>query len=257
MTKLFSDYYSVRDNFLTRLDARLKLLFALIVMGAIILSNNPALPWIFFFLSLWTMFLIGLPRRAIIGRLSGPLGFALVVFVLQSFLAGKTPLYNFQLFGFAFVVKSEGVRLGIVTASRMAGSVALFVLLAFVTPAHKLFAGLRSLGVPSLWVEISALMYRGVFVLLESFGEMYNAQKVRLGFSGKMRGMQTGGTLAGAVIIRAAEKSASTHEAMLARGYTGSMPYAPLPPLGKRDYLRYAGALIFLSALFFVLEIGS
>jgi energy-coupling factor transporter transmembrane protein EcfT len=95
-----------------------------------------------------------------------------------------------------------------------------------------------------------------VFVLLESATEMYYAQKVRLGFFGARRGMNNAGTLAGAVVLRAAEKAAFTHEAMRARGYNGTTPYAPMPSLAKGDYAAPVLALAFTAAAFFVLEIG-
>jgi cobalt/nickel transport system permease protein len=78
------------------------------------------------------------------------------------------------------------------------------------------------------------------------------AQKARLGHATYRGRLQSLGGLAGIVMLRSIDQAQRTHEAMVARGYQGSLPVPNLPPLARRDGL-IAAAAVGLIVLTFVL----
>ena len=93
------------------------------------------------------------------------------------------------------------------------------------------------------------LTYRYIFVLLEHAAEVSAAQRVRLGYTHPARSMASIGTLGGTVLLRSIDQAVRTHDAMTARGYTGSIPFGPMGAMGRRDrFVAILGPLLLFSA---------
>jgi len=252
--ELFSDIFVLRDNVLLRLDARVKLIAVLGICTTVILSTRVYLPLAMLALCVAAMLALGLPLRLIAVRLAMPLAMAGVLIVLRAFLMGTTPLFTLRLFGWNLTAMREGLMDGAVLASRVLGSVSALILFSVVTPAHKVFAALRWFRLPKTWVETAMLMYRYIFALLDHTTDVFAAQRARLGYAGLRRSLSSMGTLAGAVLVHSMEQADRTHEAMVARGYTGDWPHARLGALQGRQVAILAACLALLTAACFVIE---
>ena len=136
MSDLFSDVFARRDNPLSRLDARTKLVFAIALLLFVIASTTPVLPLAVLILCLVATLAVGIPVRFVALRLTAPLGIAAVPIVLQSVLSGSTPLWSVDMLGWKITVSHEGLHTGIQMASRVLGAVSVMLLLSSVTPAH-------------------------------------------------------------------------------------------------------------------------
>jgi len=250
ISDLFSDVFARRDNPLSRVDARTKLVVAAAMLLFVIFSTSPVLPLSVMFLCLAATLAVGVPARFVALRLTAPLGIATVLVVLQSVLSGSTPLWTAHLLAWNITVSHEGLHTGLLMASRVLGAVSVMLLLSTVTPAHRLFHAMRALGAPEGWVEIALLMYRYIFTLLDLTADLTAAQRLRLGYSGFGRGLSSAGLVAGTVILRSVDQAVHTDEAMRVRGYNGDIPFAPSPALARRDWCIMTAALALLTAVF-------
>jgi cobalt/nickel transport system permease protein len=86
-----------------------------------------------------------------------------------------------------------------------------------------LLALLLRLKVPKLLVELMGLIYRFIFVLLETADTMFTAQNSRLGYSSLSTGYRSLGALASTVFIRAYKRSDELYTALESRGYEGEL----------------------------------
>ncbi|MDD5348827.1 MAG: cobalt ECF transporter T component CbiQ [Chthoniobacteraceae bacterium] len=254
LSGIFSDLFARQDNTLARLDARTKLIVALAMLAAVIFSTTPVFPLGILLVCVTAAAALGVPARLLALRLAAPLGIAGMLLVLQSVMAGSTPLWSAALLGVKITVTREGLHNGLLIASRVLGGVSVMLLLSSVTPAHRIFGAMRALGAPQGWVEIAMLMYRYTFVLLELTGDVTSAQKVRLGYAGMRRGLASAGTLGGTVLLRSMDQAVRTHEAMRVRGYSGEIPFGPMPKLARRDGWIVAVAALALGTLFYAAE---
>jgi cobalt/nickel transport system permease protein len=103
------------------------------------------------------------------------------------------------------------------------GSVAGTLYLALTTPMVDLTDQLRRWRVPSLLVEMMMLVYRFVFVLLETAAAMHVAQEVRLGYSSRGRWMRSMGMLASNLYLRSQRRADALFTALSCRGYAGEL----------------------------------
>ena len=234
---LFSDYFSRRDNWVHRLDVRVKMGIAATLFGVVLASSRCVLPMVLFGGAWIGLCLLRIPLRIVVARFSPSLMVAGVLLLAHALITGQTPAYTFALGTWTLVVKQEGIVLGSLQASRILGAVSVLLLLSSVAPAHELFLGLRWCRFPKIWVEIALLMYRYLFVCLDEASELVDAQRIRLGYGRLSTAVSSAGSLIGMVIVRSIEQSARTHEAMVARGYTGDYPFGQMRPMAKRDYL--------------------
>ena len=245
---LFSDIFTYRDNVLTRIDPRVKLLIALVALIAVVTAQGAALPLLFLVLCLGSVAALRIPAKLVAARLAAPLSIVAVLVILQMFLVGTTPLFSFRLAGWELSARAEGLHQGALLGARCLGAVAVVFLLSVVTPAHRIFQALRWFKISRNWLEIALLMYRYIFVLMDRVADLAAAQKLRLGYTSGKRALSSFTALAGATLIHSLEQAERTHHAMRLRGYRGTMPCGPLPPLSGKDCLVLALALIAIAA---------
>jgi cobalt/nickel transport system permease protein len=105
-------------------------------------------------------------------------------------------------------------------------------------------------------VEIAILMYRYIFVLMDRAGDLAAAQRLRLGYTARGRALASFTALAGATVVHSFEQAGRTHDAMRLRGYRGTMPFGPLPALGRRERGLLALSVTVIAAAYGFCEWG-
>ena len=252
MFDLFSDIFARKDNALTRMDARAKMIIACCMILAVLFSTRIWMPSLVLVVCVSAILVVGIPVKLVFLRLSCPMGIVLVLVVLQAFLTPGTAVSGFSLFGLTFQASHEGIIRGSLLGSRVLGAVSVLLLLGSVTPAYKIFHGLRWFRVPEDWVEIALLVYRYTFTLLGHTADVAAAQRTRLGYSSFRRSLGSLGVLAGTVVTRSMDQAMRTYEAMSLRGYQGSLPFGPMPNMKNADRrkIAVAGVAIIVSYLF-------
>lgn len=257
MFDLFSDIFTYRDNALTRIDPRVKLLVALSALIAVVTSTRPALPMGLFILCLGTIATLRIPAKLVALRLAAPFSTVAILVVIQTFVTGTTPLWSVSLGGWTLTAKAEGLRQGLLLGARVLGTLSIVLLLGIATPAHRIFQALRGFRISKEWVEIAILMYRYIFVLMDRAGDLAAAQHLRLGYTGPRRGLASFAALAGATVVHSFEQAGRTHDAMRLRGYRGTMPFGPLPALGPGNRGLLALLLTLIATAYGFLEWGT
>jgi cobalt/nickel transport system permease protein len=250
MFELFSDIYADHSNRFTRMDARAKLFAAAVTLVAVIAAPGPALPVMIWLLSVGALLSARVGAKMISARTLSPLMMAGVLLIVNTLLSGKTPFVTFSLGQWHVSFMKEGLHQGIFLASRVIGATGVLLFLSFTTPAHRIFSALRWYGAPESWVELATSIYRHTFTLIDTASDMYYAQRVRLGYRDARHSLESSGTLVGSVLLRSIEQSARTHEAMVARGYTGGTVFGPHPRLAAGDALAAAVWVACIFALF-------
>lgn len=232
LNEVFSDYFASKDNYLTRVDAKIKMIFVFAAILIIISSRLPYVPAIVFLLSLAFLLSIRIPFKVILARMLVPLTMAIVV-------AG------------VYFIFYKGTKLaGLLIIAKVAGCTSLVIFLSMTTPVNGLLSACFWFRIPKTWIEIAAITYRYVFVLIEDAITIRDAQKVRLGYSNLSRSLQSFVELAGSVFIRAYDQSVSTCEAMRMRGYTGVTKFYFKEKFEAMDVLHLAFFSIILFLLF-------
>ena len=93
---------------------------------------------------------------------------------------------------------------------------------------------------PRLFVLIAGLTYRYLFVLTGEAARMKAALAARNWSPRSAARAGAAGRVAGALFLRAHARGERVHLAMVARGYSGTMPAAEPLPLARADVLFLA-----------------
>jgi cobalt ECF transporter T component CbiQ len=250
---MFADDVASQRGWLQRVDPRVKIagLLALLVAAAfarhietlaamyaatLLLAASSRLPLGFFVKRVW---------------LFVPL-FTVVV-VAPATLSVVTPgeivlqLWTWQ--GTPHGLTAPGLYSAGLVVSRVAVSISLVALLTLTTPWNRLLAALRALGVPRMFVMITAMAYRFVFLLLGTLTQMYEARKARsLGRQAHDRAAREFvSASAGALFGKAHHLSEEVHQAMVARGYRGDATTLDDLRTGAVDAVFAAGVVVAVS----------
>ena len=180
----------------------------------------------------------GLPVRLLVKPLLLVEPFVLGVGILHPFLDRRpVDLAGFQVAGGWLILAS------LVLKCTLAASAAL--LLAATQGMERLAAGLRTLGVPRLFVLQLILTHRYLRLILEEAGRLTLAAFLRSG-GGKPR-LREWGAMAGGLLIRSCGRAERIHLAMRLRGFAGEWQSGPGPSGSGLDLARVAGWLAFFA----------
>ncbi|MCB9079431.1 MAG: cobalt ECF transporter T component CbiQ [Anaerolineaceae bacterium] len=138
---------------------------------------------------------------------------------------------------------------------RALGAASAMNFLALTTPLVDLVDLLRRLRFSPILIDLMTVMYRFIFVLMESLNRMYVAQDSRLGYSSYWRGMSSAGLLGSRLFIEAFQRSQRLQTALDARGYEGGHLQVLPTTYYRSDKLlaMSAAAILSLAAAWLVL----
>jgi cobalt/nickel transport system permease protein len=222
MHTLFSE--TDGNHRLGRVDARVKLLSALVVLGMVLTYRGYLFPLLVTVMSLALCLSLRTPIRRLLLRFSEPAFIVAVLILIKCFFTGAQVIWTLHLFGLDLAAHGDGLADGAVIGSRIIAGVSLVTALAASTRFTELLAALAWLRVPKGFIEVSVFAYRYIFLLFDDAMVIYSAQKNRLGYSSLKRGLSSFGVLAGSLTLKAFDNSQHASLAMVQRGYDGTIP---------------------------------
>jgi cobalt ECF transporter T component CbiQ len=245
---MFAEDVAAQRGLLQRLDARVKVVGALVLLVATALVHNlPVLVGCY----LGTLLLAaasGLSVGFFVKRVWLFIPIFTGIVVLPATLSFITPGHVViplgTWFGHHVGVTRQGLTGAGIIVVRVAASISIVVLLTLTTVWTRLLSALRSLFVPRLFVAVLAMTYRYLFHLLNAVTDMYTARKARtVGTDDVAAGRRFVSASAGALFGKAIALSDEVHMAMISRGYRGEMPRSRRRPLAGIDGVALLGAL--------------
>jgi cobalt/nickel transport system permease protein len=128
----------------------------------------------------------------------------------------------FTLFIAIPAVFMQNMEVAVIFVLRVAVCVSFAVLMTISTKHGELFKGLRSLGIPNIFIQILDMTYRYIFFFVKVFEEMHLGLKSRLikKFEKKDAWRWVSSRI-GYLFKRSIKMSEEVYMAMVARGYTG------------------------------------
>ncbi|MEI6970139.1 MAG: cobalt ECF transporter T component CbiQ [bacterium] len=231
------------DSPVHRLDARTKVLttvaFIVAVMSFPRYEVSALMP--FFLFPLVLMNIAGIPSGLILRKLMLAAPFALVVGVFN-------PLLERQIVMTAGVFDISGGWLSFASIIlRFILTVSAALVLVACTGIHRLGAGLIRLGMPRVFAVQIQLLHRYLFVMTDDAVRMVRAFEMRsVGPSTPRFGVYA--SMTGHLLLRSLERAQGIYEAMVSRGYDGTVRVMSPTAIRFADVLFFAGWLIFFIA---------
>jgi cobalt/nickel transport system permease protein len=224
---LFAEDVAARPGLLQRLDPRVKLLAAGLLLVAVSLLRNVAVLLVAYAGTLALAAASGLPVGLFLRRvwLFVPIFTGLVVLpaTMSIITPGDIVLTLWYWHGEPQGFTAQGLHGAALIVTRVATSISLVVLLTLTTSWARLLAALRALGVPRIFVLIVGMAYRYLFLLLGTALDMFTARRARTvgGDTDVRQGRRFVAASAGTLFGKAHQMSEEVHQAMTARGFRG------------------------------------
>jgi len=219
----FLDRYANLRTPIHRLDPRVKLMLAL-AFTVTVVSTPPShlLSFVVYAgLLSWAVALARVPLSYMLLRAAAVLPFSVLAALWLPLLKGGE---TWALFSGRLHLSVAGSWLlaGVAMKSFLGASAA--ILLVSTTPFSMLLRGFRKIGAPVVLVDMLALTYRYLFLLVGEAMRLRRAAAAR-GYRPRWLGQAVLiGRLVGRLFVRSYERAERVYGAMLLRGYTGRMP---------------------------------
>lgn len=210
-----------------QIDPLSKITFTLLTLvNCLFLSNNWVSLTVIVIMAAYTVLKGGIPLGFFIRLLLLPGSF--LVIGLVTLIVGIQPqsaglLWAVPLGGSWLGISPGGVALAGIIFLKALGATACLYALSLTTPMVALLSAFRRMGLPSLFSDLMGLIYRFIFVLLDTAAAIMTAQHARLGYSSVRAGYSSFGTMLTMLLIRALKRSDDLYTALEARGYQGEL----------------------------------
>ena len=213
------DIPECRPSFLQRMDPRWKL--AALLLGALSIALLRTLgPALGALVGAGLLVLMArIPLRWYLRRLGTAMTMYLLFLIWLPLVPGEGDATVD--FGDLRISLTGSVRL-VVLGANLASMISLMLVMLATTPLHDTFKAARALWLPRVLVFLLLLTYRYVCLLVDEFGRLRTALRVR-GFRNRanLHSYRTVGQVAGTLLVRSHERSERVGQAMCCRGFDG------------------------------------
>lgn len=236
---------------LVALDGRVKLLLLVAALSLNLAAGGVRLPLLLALLGLLLSLAGGVRLRSYLRRMTVPLVLGSVALITQLFWvdAGQQ-LVRIPVGPWSWTITSGGLWHGLQLASRICGGMSVLLFFSLTTPLPEMMRAARFFRVPPVLVELTLIMYRYIFLLLEEGGRIRSAQKARLGFVNARAGIRSATVLGGMLLLRSFDRAERSFAAMRCRGYRGALTGVHPGRLTGRDWAVLVVGLLLLTGLF-------
>ena len=239
------DSYAYSNNLKT-IHPGEKSLFAVITMTVCLTSPTYITPLLVLALMAGVIILkAGIPSRIFIKLMLVPLSFLLISVLTIAFSVSTNPS------GFWLSQTLYGLTIGIrypdlITAAqlflRSLGAVSCLYFLALTTPMTEIITVLHRLKVPAIITELMVLVYRFIFVLMETAITIHRAQASRSGYVSLKVSYRSLSRLFSSLLGKVFVKSQELYNAMAARCYSGEIKVLTKKyPVSLKNYFLITG----------------
>ncbi|WP_064444895.1 cobalt ECF transporter T component CbiQ [Rhodococcus sp. YH3-3] len=168
---------------------------------------------------------------------TAPLGFIVLSSIAVAVTVHVDPSLSIQ-------VSETSLLRALEVAGRAAAGTLAVLLLSLTTPMTDLMSGLRRARVPAGCVEVASLMYRMLFVLLDTTRTVRRSQVARLGNVSVKQTIKSSADLMAVILIRSWDQARRLEQGLAGRGYTNQLTTLDDPPSTKRVFVAATVGLL-------------
>ncbi len=238
------DKYAHLNSVIHSWDPRVKILSLVILIFTIAMVKQIPSAAISFAIAVTLVIISRIPLSFVTKRLLPVSVFLLPFFIILPLTVPGDG--GVQVLAFSF--NPVGLRLALIIYLKAVSIVILVVTMMGTTPFSDSMKALEKLKAPPVLVQMILFSYRYLFVFLMEIRRMNNAMKAR-NFEKKtdVHTLKTIGNFVGVLLVRSFERTEKIYQAMVSRGYDGTLRTFFEYKIVMLDYLK--GALVMLTCI--------
>lgn len=218
------------QNRLRHLPPGHKLLLGTVLLLLVLTGHAIVQSLVFIWMGLWVVGYARIPARSYLLFLSLSLSFfvaGLPALLIEAGRTGSTPLpvdvvASWEVGPYFVYVSHAALGQVSVLLWRTMASLSCFAFILFTVPFSEILQVLRRIGLPAVVTDILMIMYRFIFILLETSHQLWVAQRSRGGHQGFRAILKDAGQMAAQLFVRAMRRYESLYQGMAARGFADS-----------------------------------
>ncbi len=207
-----------------------KLLFAIALLIITAFSHPLVQVLIAVWISTWTVIYAGIPSKiyfklvyiaTIFWLTSLPALVINGVDISHLHLVQNDSVTGFDIGSYYVYISVHGIKQGLTILTRAIASLSCLYFIMLTIPFTELLQILRRVGLPILLTDLLLLMYRFIFVLLNTSAELWTAQQARGGYRTFNIAMKSLALLIGQLLKRTLENYRQVSLSLASRGFNG------------------------------------
>lgn len=204
---------------LFNVNCGLKTLFSFLMIITAISSSNYYVPLFIAFICCFITTAIGrIPLKKYISLFSVPL-----VFIIMGAIAIAITV-NVE-GGFYISFNMPDVLRAVKVTAKAVGAVSGMYMLSLSTPMNEIITLLGKLRIPEILCELMRLIYRYIFILMDSQIRLKNAAAARLGYNGYTRSLKTFGMVCSNMLVTSLRRASDYYNAVESRSFGGRLKF--------------------------------
>ncbi len=236
---IFLEEFTNLNGLLQKIDARMKLFcFTAFILTAV--SSRTITPLIILSIPVFTLAAASkIPLKFFFLRTAIFIpAFAAILALPLLFMTPGRPLATIGFSGYVIAVTWEGICRAALFTARIWVCTASLTLLVLTTKFFRLVHALEKLRIPRLFVAMTAVTYRFIFLFIDETYRMVLAKEARtVKREGRLQIMRSLAYIISTLFVRAYERGERVHLAMIARGYSGEVKSMAEAKCNRKDWI--------------------
>lgn len=251
------DYYAYASH-MRSWNATFKIIFSMLcLLLCLILNNIYVSIAVILIMGYMTVVIGGLELDHYISMLLIPIVFLLFgsAAIAVGFSWNPIEQYNLNVFGWFYIYCSQASlwkASGLIF--KALGAVSALYMMTLTTPLSELIVVLRKAHIPKVIIELMNMIYRYIFIMLDTHSRMKNSAEARLGYVDFKTSCYSFGQVASNLLIVSLKRGTDYYNALESRCYNGDLQFLEEEkPIRKN---QVAGAAVVV-ALLILIKIGA
>lgn len=251
------DYYAYASH-MRKWNATFKVIFSMICLLLCLIFNN-------IYVSLAVILIMGY-MAVVIGGLEFDHYISMMMIPIVFLLFGSVAIavgfswdpigeYNLSVFGLFYIYCSKASlwkAAGLIF--KALGAVSALYMMTLTTPLSELIVVLRKAHLPKVIIELMNMIYRYIFIMLDTHSRMKNSAESRLGYVDFRTSCYSFGQVASNLLIVSLKRGTDYYNALESRCYNGDLMFLEEEKPMKKTQVVGAAAVV---ALLIVIKLGA
>ena len=222
------DYYAYASH-MRSWNATFKIIFSMLcLLLCLILNNIYVSIAVILIMGYMTVVIGGLELDHYISMLLIPIVFLLFgsAAIAVGFSWNSVGQYNLNVFGWFYIYCSQASlwkASGLIF--KALGAVSALYMMTLTTPLSELIVVLRKAHIPKVIIELMNMIYRYIFIMLDTHSRMKNSAEARLGYVDFKTSCYSFGQVASNLLIVSLKRGTDYYNALESRCYNGDLQF--------------------------------
>jgi cobalt ABC transporter, permease protein CbiQ len=210
-------------------NTTLKVILVGFALLAGLISSSPLLPFFIMICMISSTLIFGrIPLGVYFKLFFAVLGFVAVSCIILAFFSldgSGDVLLAIPFFRWELTVTAGSANQSILVFARSLSGISSLFFLSMTTPILELFSYFKRFSFLDIFMELTMLIYRYIFVFLSLLFSIQSAQKMRFGYHNFKSSIHSAGLLVGSLFIQTLEQGDRLYLSMNSRCYDGKLAY--------------------------------